>query len=211
MGTTPTSARFTQGWRAGSPSARARAEARAAPAGDPEAEAREPAARRLRRDRQQHRGFSIGSTGTTGTTSNSGSGSTSTLPATGSDLVWLALIGAGLLTLGAATALVARRVYEPTRPAGRGGPRCRGGIRPRPPRYEAATGSSAPTATSITARMKAGRSSGRREVTKFPSTTTSASVHSAPAFRRSSAIAGTEVAAARRRCRPRPEPSRRGR
>jgi LPXTG-motif cell wall-anchored protein len=56
-------------------------------------------------------GLSIGSTGTTGTTSNSGSGSTSTLPATGSDLVWLALIGAGLLTLGAATALVARRVY----------------------------------------------------------------------------------------------------
>jgi LPXTG-motif cell wall-anchored protein len=56
-------------------------------------------------------GFGIGSTGTTGTTSASGSGSTSTLPATGSDLVWLALIGAGLLTLGAATALVARRVY----------------------------------------------------------------------------------------------------
>jgi LPXTG-motif cell wall-anchored protein len=55
--------------------------------------------------------FSTGSTGTTGTTSTSGSGSTSTLPATGSDLVWLALIGAGLLTLGAATALVARRVY----------------------------------------------------------------------------------------------------
>jgi LPXTG-motif cell wall-anchored protein len=54
-------------------------------------------------------GLSIGSTGTTGTTSSSGS--TSTLPATGSDLVWLALIGAGLLTLGAATALVARRVY----------------------------------------------------------------------------------------------------
>jgi LPXTG-motif cell wall-anchored protein len=56
-------------------------------------------------------GLSTGSTGTTGTTSTSGSGSTSTLPATGSDLVWLALIGAGLLTLGAATALVARRVY----------------------------------------------------------------------------------------------------
>jgi LPXTG-motif cell wall-anchored protein len=56
-------------------------------------------------------GFSTGSIGTTGTTSTSGSGSTSTLPATGSDLVWLALIGAGLLTLGAATALVARRVY----------------------------------------------------------------------------------------------------
>ena len=55
--------------------------------------------------------FSTGSIGTTGTTSTSGSGSTSTLPATGSDLVWLALIGAGLLTLGAATALVARRVY----------------------------------------------------------------------------------------------------
>jgi LPXTG-motif cell wall-anchored protein len=54
-------------------------------------------------------GLSTGSTGTTGTTSSSGS--TSTLPATGSDLVWLALIGAGLLTLGAATALVARRVY----------------------------------------------------------------------------------------------------
>jgi LPXTG-motif cell wall-anchored protein len=56
-------------------------------------------------------GFSTGSIGTTGTTSTSGSGSTSSLPATGSDLVWLALIGAGLLTLGAATALVARRVY----------------------------------------------------------------------------------------------------
>jgi LPXTG-motif cell wall-anchored protein len=56
-------------------------------------------------------GSSTGSTGTTGTTSTSGSSSTSTLPATGSDLVWLALIGAGLLTLGAATALVARRVY----------------------------------------------------------------------------------------------------
>jgi LPXTG-motif cell wall-anchored protein len=58
-------------------------------------------------------GSSTGSTGTTGTTSTlgSGAGSTSTLPATGSDLVWLALIGAGLLTLGAATALVARRVY----------------------------------------------------------------------------------------------------
>jgi LPXTG-motif cell wall-anchored protein len=56
-------------------------------------------------------GSSTGSAGTTATTSTSGSGSTSTLPATGSDLVWLALIGAGLLTLGAATALVARRVY----------------------------------------------------------------------------------------------------
>jgi LPXTG-motif cell wall-anchored protein len=56
-------------------------------------------------------GSSTGSTGTTGTTSTSGSSSTSTLPATGSDLVWLALIGAGLLTLGAATALVARGVY----------------------------------------------------------------------------------------------------
>jgi LPXTG-motif cell wall-anchored protein len=51
------------------------------------------------------------STGSTGTTT-SGSGSTSSLPATGQDLVWLALIGAGLLTLGAAlTALAARRVY----------------------------------------------------------------------------------------------------
>jgi LPXTG-motif cell wall-anchored protein len=56
-------------------------------------------------------GSSTGSAGTTATTSTSGSGSTSTLPATGSDLAWLALIGAGLLTLGAATALVARRVY----------------------------------------------------------------------------------------------------
>jgi LPXTG-motif cell wall-anchored protein len=57
-------------------------------------------------------GSSTGSTGTSGTISSSGSGSTSSLPATGHDLVWLALIGAGLLTLGAAlTALAARRVY----------------------------------------------------------------------------------------------------
>jgi plastocyanin len=57
---------------------------------------------------------STGSTGTTGTTSTSGSGSgsTSSLPTTGHELVWLALIGAGLLTVGAAlTALAARRIY----------------------------------------------------------------------------------------------------
>lgn len=41
----------------------------------------------------------IGSLGTTGTTSSSGS--SSSLPVTGSDLLWLALIGYGLLAIGA--------------------------------------------------------------------------------------------------------------
>src|SRR3990172_5430097 len=45
----------------------------------------------------------------------------------------------------------------------------------------------------IISRIKAGRSSGIRDVTKFPSLTTSAFIYSAPAFTMSSLIALTQV------------------
>src|SRR5687768_5987896 len=75
--------------------------------------------------------------------------------------------------------LASRRPYPPTG----------GGLRLRD---YTATGASAMTL--IAARQNAGRSSGLREVTRLPSTTTSASSKRAPALTTSSLIAKKQVA-----------------